>query len=174
MKDFNIISYLELENNSIDTLSSIDCDIDEFESSMWTDIDTSHNNNYNYRQKENYLIHTQPIYMINPLLLESNSYTDNTYDSSTVPRALLTDFFDEDTIESCNIKISNPKPIPNNNNGILIDKAQTKENDFICSIKSKLSRYCSNVLTNYRNNDQDYFDKVRYQEISYKFSKTYF
>ncbi|KAL3230205.1 hypothetical protein RNJ44_01568 [Nakaseomyces bracarensis] len=44
---------------------------------------------------------------------------------------------------------------------------------FFNTLRLKLDRYCGNA-TGRRSRSQDYFDKVRFQEIFYKFSKTYF
>ncbi|CCH62733.1 hypothetical protein TBLA_0I00750 [Henningerozyma blattae CBS 6284] len=53
----------------------------------------------------------------------------------------------------------------------IIEKSQ-----FIKLLYSKLSRYTTaNIITNSASNEhQEYLDKVRFQEISYKFSKTYY
>ncbi|CAR29811.1 hypothetical protein ZYGR_0AD04970 [Zygosaccharomyces rouxii] len=47
-----------------------------------------------------------------------------------------------------------------------------EENFFVKTLNSKLYRYTGYFGAGSR--DQDYHDKVRFQEISYKFSKTYF
>lgn len=47
-----------------------------------------------------------------------------------------------------------------------------EENFFVKTLSSKLSRYTGYLGGG--SSDQDYHDKVRFQEISYKFSKTYF
>lgn len=69
-------------------------------------------------------------------------------------------------------------PSHNYNYRFVTESSQTgrrpteEENFFVKSLNSKLSRY-----TGYfggGSSDQEYHDKVRFQEISYKFSKTYF
>lgn len=47
-----------------------------------------------------------------------------------------------------------------------------EENSFVKTLNSKLSRYTGYFGAGSK--DQEYHDKVRFQEISYKFSKTYF
>lgn len=51
-----------------------------------------------------------------------------------------------------------------------ISEDQTK---FLNILRLKLDRYCGNA-SGRRSRSQEYFDKVRFQEIFYKFSKTYF
>ncbi|AJR61563.1 AAR_G0030850.mRNA.1.CDS.1 [Saccharomyces cerevisiae] len=53
-----------------------------------------------------------------------------------------------------------------------LQKLNSKELEFLKKLNSKLSRYAA-AYSFSSSNDQDYYDKVRFQEISYKFSKTY-
>lgn len=51
-------------------------------------------------------------------------------------------------------------------------KGTTAMNDFVYTLTNKLLPYFGYFLADSK--DLDYFDKIRYQEIDYKFSKTYF
>ncbi|CAI4043966.1 transcription factor IME1 SKDI_10G2930 [Saccharomyces kudriavzevii IFO 1802] len=53
-----------------------------------------------------------------------------------------------------------------------LQKLNSEELEFLKTLNAKLSRYTS-AYSFSASNDQDYYDKVRFQEISYKFSKTY-
>ncbi|QHS74320.1 transcription factor IME1 [Saccharomyces paradoxus] len=53
-----------------------------------------------------------------------------------------------------------------------LQKLNSEELEFLKKLNSKLSRYAA-AYSFSASNDQDYYDKVRFQEISYKFSKTY-
>ncbi|EJS43072.1 ime1p [Saccharomyces arboricola H-6] len=51
-------------------------------------------------------------------------------------------------------------------------KFNLEELEFLKKLNTKLSRYAAAYSIS-ASNDQEYYDKVRFQEISYKFSKTY-
>ncbi|EDO16581.1 hypothetical protein Kpol_520p1, partial [Vanderwaltozyma polyspora DSM 70294] len=116
-----------------------------------------------------------------------NTKKKNNSNNSNIPRIRPYDILEElaiidsSTIYNTNYKINKKKKDKNktkhstnhSNNNKFKDFTK-KERRFLKTINTKLSRYSSNVSSNYKNIDQDYFDKVRFQEISYKFSKTYF
>lgn len=58
-------------------------------------------------------------------------------------------------------------------NRIRKSKDSKSNKEFFTSLLSKLDRYCVNAYGR-RSRNQEYYDKVRFQEILYKFSKTYF
>ena len=93
----------------------------------------------------------------------NNSVSDNIYEAEP--------FIDEPQVPSYyyplemvfDIEKSPPPPL---------QKLSSKELEFLKKLNAKLSRYAA-AYSFSASNDQDYYDKVRFQEISYKFSKTY-
>ncbi|CAI4045225.1 hypothetical protein SUVZ_10G2770 [Saccharomyces uvarum] len=96
----------------------------------------------------------------NSSLLHNNNASHNIYDADP--------FIDEPQVPSyyypleIALDIDRPPAL----------KLNSEELEFVKKLNAKLSRYAAAYSVS-ASNDQDYYDKVRFQEISYKFSKTY-
>ncbi|CAI1520925.1 hypothetical protein SEUBUCD646_0J02840 [Saccharomyces eubayanus] len=77
-------------------------------------------------------------------------------------------FIDEPQVPSCYY----PLEISLDIDRTPAQKLNSEELEFVKRLNAKLSRYAAAYSVS-ASNDQDYYDKVRFQEISYKFSKTY-
>lgn len=128
----DMYDYMDINNDC----KSIYYDIEEQEQDITYDtiieeIHVTKDIDY-FDNKEDFLIHTQPVYLIDPGTFK----------------------FDSSSSDNSNFSSKNDK----------IDQ-------FCKLVNSKLSRY---HYTSSDKIDQDDFDNRRFQEISYKFSKTYY
>lgn len=119
-----------------------------------------------------------------------NRNTDEQYQNSRVPRNFSCEetetavYFDphhtdEDQLAYTvgksyhySVQTSNPKQSCYAGDGEALHYANDEGIQFTKAVVSKLSRYAGYFTAGSK--DQEYSDKVRFQEISYKFSKTYF
>ncbi|CCE61809.1 hypothetical protein TPHA_0B01360 [Tetrapisispora phaffii CBS 4417] len=167
--------YLDLFDNDFSISSDFDTSgIIDTNNHKKDNNDNNDSNNKNRTKKRNYydLINSSYITGNNTNLLYNN-------------KSVTCEFHSENSSAPSYLKLSaieNENPLTINNEKVLPKRNRKKKKtdkvdlQFVKLITEKLNRYDSRnlIMNNKYNDDLDYFDKVRFQEILYKFSKTYF
>lgn len=139
---------------------------------------TNIHDSINSKYQDQSLPHIENIHSFNNRCYSNNkstncNYNNNTNNNINAPNNVYEadPFIDEAQVPSyyCPLEIAfdvEKSPPPS------LQKLNSEELEFLKKLNSKLSRYAA-AYSFSASNDQDYYDKVRFQEISYKFSKTY-